>query len=116
MANLLCSPVLNQINAASGNPPVSRRHRDLVLVHPPSRMASKWVRPVTALPTGGTTRHPPPQWPFRNPAATASLGLAAILMIFQPWSVRIQVMLTRIGIFCIAATGVCACGAIIMSA
>jgi hypothetical protein len=31
MANLLCSPVLNQINAASGNPPVSRRHRDLVL-------------------------------------------------------------------------------------
>jgi site-specific recombinase XerC len=32
MANLLCSPVLNQINAASGNPPVSRRHRDLVLV------------------------------------------------------------------------------------
>jgi site-specific recombinase XerC len=32
MANLLCSPVVNQINAASGNPPVSRRHRDLVLV------------------------------------------------------------------------------------
>jgi hypothetical protein len=31
MANLLCPPVLNQINAASGNPSVSRRHRDLVL-------------------------------------------------------------------------------------
>ena len=32
----LISPVLNQINAASGNPPVSRRHRDLVGIRPVS--------------------------------------------------------------------------------
>jgi transposase len=28
--DLLCSPVLNQINIASGNPSLSRRHEDLV--------------------------------------------------------------------------------------
>jgi hypothetical protein len=31
MANLLCSPVLNQITPASGNPPMSRDQRVLVL-------------------------------------------------------------------------------------
>jgi hypothetical protein len=53
MANFLCSPVLNQINAASGNPPVSRRHRDLVLAPTlnPSPPITRDIQDAALLPT-----------------------------------------------------------------